>query len=140
MALSGVQRVFAVDSSNRVRANIAYIKNEKGVYGAYYGHSGGGAYDDGFFFINLKEKVIVSSDISDLPKQAAKICNELAWVRDELTDHEEYEGGISTMGDALKNKGTVLHSANGWEHRSSRVTLKVLRLVSSHWGLSFRWN
>ena len=45
MTLASIQRVFAVDEEDRVRANIAYIKNKNGVYGAYFGYCGGGAYD-----------------------------------------------------------------------------------------------
>ena len=139
MSLTGVQRVFAVDEHDRVKANVAYLKTDKGIYGSYYGYSGGGSFDDGYFFITPKDKVTASSDLEDLPKHASKICEELTWIRGELTDHDEHEGGISEMGAKLKNKGNVYHSGGGWEHRSSRVTQKVLRLASSHWSLSFHW-
>jgi hypothetical protein len=140
MSLTGVQRVFAVDEHERVRANVAYVKTDRGVFGAYYGYSGGGAYDDGYFFITPKDKVTAGSDLEEFPKHAAKVCEQLSSYVQELLDHDEEEGGITEMGIQLKNKGNVFHSRGGWEHRSSRVTQKVLRLASSHWGLSFSWN
>ncbi len=140
MKLTGVQRVFAVDDNDRVRANIAYAKTDQGVFGAYYGYAGGGTYGDGYFFINPKDKVTAGSDLDELPQHAIKICEQMSSYVQELLDHQEYEGGISDEGRALRHKGNVHITTTGWEHRSRRVTQKILKLVSSNWGLSYSWN
>lgn len=140
MSLTGVQRVFAVDEHERVRANIAYVKTDKGIFGAYYGYSGGGTYEDGYFYITPDDEVTTGSDIDLLPIYAVKICNQLSSYVQDLLDHDENEGGISELGAELKSKGVVQFSESGWEHRSSRVTQKVLRMISSSWQLSYSWN
>ena len=76
MKLTGVQRVFAVDDNDRVRANIAYAKTDQGVFGAYYGY-------------DVKEKVFV--------KQFDKIVN--IFGHDDLTNYE-------TDSDADENPAT----------------------------------
>jgi len=140
MSLTGVQRVFAVDEHERVLANIAYVKTNKGIVGAYFGYSGGGTYDNGYFHISQDEEVTTGSDIDLFPEHAVEVCEQLSSYVEDLLDHEEHEGGISEFGSKLKSKGTVFFTPSGWEHRSSRVTQKILRLVSSSWQLSYSWN
>ena len=139
MSLIGKKTVFAVDSNDRVRACVVYVKNEKGTFGSYYGYSGGGAYDDGYFFISNNEKVISGSDSSLFPKFAIKLCEELSYAVNDLLDHDEREAGVSDIGTSLRNKGNVYVTSSGWEHRSRGVTQKVLRTISVNWGLSYRW-
>lgn len=139
MSLTGKKTVLAVGSNNRVQACVVYVKNDKGKFGAYYGYSGGGEYEDGYFFISKKEKVIIGSDTSLFPKFAIKLCEELSNAVNDLLDHDDHEGGVSVIGTSLRKKGTVYISSSGWEHRSYGVTQKLLRTISGDWGLSFRW-
>jgi hypothetical protein len=139
MSLTGKKTVLAVGSNNRVQACVVYVKNDKGIFGAYYGYSGGGEYEDGYFFISKKEKVISGSDTSLFSKFAIKLCEELSSSVNDLLDHDDHEGGVSDIGTSLRKKGNVYVSSSGWEHRSSGVTQKLLRTISADWGLSFRW-
>lgn len=139
MTLASIQRVFAVDDEDRVRANIAYVKNELGVCGYFYGYCGGGAYEEGFFAINASNEVNISDDSSFLDSEYVELFEELALHVHQLLNHEEREGGISEIGDNLREKAEIYMEDGGCEYRSKKVTLKVLKLLSGNWSLNYHW-
>lgn len=139
MTLASIQRVFAVDEKDRVRANIAYIKNKNGVYGAFFGYCGGGAYDEGFFAISTTNEINIGSDSNFINAEYEELFEELSLHVHELLNHEEQEGGISELGDDLRVQADIYFEDGGCEYRSKKVTLKVLKLLSENWSLNYHW-
>jgi hypothetical protein len=133
------QHLLAVDDKKGIRANVVYIKIDYNFIGAYFGYEGGGAYSDGFFWINEDEEVFVDWDTSELPEQYREKLEGLAEIR-HIFESDEEEGDLSEKGLELKLSVTTNEYENHWEYWSDGCDIFVISLLSNNWGISMRWN
>ncbi len=55
-------RICISDHNYNIRVNIVYTKINGFILGTYYGYSGGGVYDQRYFFLNEDKESYVSDD------------------------------------------------------------------------------
>lgn len=127
------------DEHRGIRANLVYACIDSDIVGAYFGYEGGGAYADGYFWIDESWNLNTGWDTFDFPKKFHKVLDQLTDIRRSFESDEE-DGVLSDKGSKLeKNKNTINYDTQ-WEYWSDNFDTDVIYLVSDSWGVSTKWH
>jgi hypothetical protein len=133
------EHFFAADERWGIRANVLYTESRIGKIGVYYGYEGGGAYSDGYFWIDNTDDLIIEFDPSEFPEEVRETL-ELLWIeKSKYEEHKIAEGSPSKLAMSQKKKKNTVTSDDRWVFCSSGCSRTVIHLLSQEWSLSVRW-
>ena len=133
------EHFFAADSLRGIRSNVLYIKTRIGHIGVFYGYAGGGAYGDGYFWIDNTDSVMIEHDIDEFPDEVKSLLEFMWSEKSDYEDHSSVEGEPSSLALSLRaNKNTVT-SQDRWVYCTSGCSRSVIKVLSQEWSLSVHW-
>ncbi len=133
------EHFFAADEQQGIRANVLYSESRIGKIGVFYGYEGGGAYSDGYFWIDNTDDLSIDHDPAEFPEEVRETLEILWTAKSKYEDHETNEGTPSQLAMSLKQKKNTVTSDDRWVYCSSGCSRAVIHLLSQEWVLSVHW-
>jgi hypothetical protein len=133
------ENFFAADKQWGIRANVLYSESRIGKIGVFYGYEGGGAYSDGYFWIDNTDDLSIANDIAEFPEEVRETLRLLWSEKSKYEDHDSIEGVPSEFAMAQKSKKNTVIAGDHWVFCSPGCSRRVINYLSQKWALSVRW-
>ncbi len=135
--MTSYEHLLAVDENRGIRANVIYTNMDDNFIGTFFGYEGGGAYAEGYFWLDPSENIIIDWDTSEIPRKFHKIIEALVDIRLSFESVDE-EGELSEKINEL-NGENIREYDNSWEYWSENCNEHIISVLSNQWGLSIKW-
>jgi len=133
-----VRGLDADDVEPEIRANVLYRRCGDDTVGAFFGYTGGGCFECGYFWIDGQDRLrVFEDDWSELPQALHAALESLDFERQSFEDWSDDDviGRPSERGLALLEQAPSLRDANDRTYASSKFDHHLLDRLSSAWPL-----